>query len=83
MKAAVEATRLVCDKEPIVYPIAPWSGPLYDVCNALGIPSVLFGIGNAESHDHAPNENIRLSDYFEGIRCMAEFIRLYSEDANH
>jgi acetylornithine deacetylase/succinyl-diaminopimelate desuccinylase-like protein len=77
VKAAAEALRRVCGKEPIVYPLAPWSGPLYDVCHELHIPSVAFGIGNAESRDHAPNENIRLSDYFEGIRCMAEFIGIY------
>ena len=78
VRAAVEAIRRVCREEPIVYPLAPWSGPLHDICKTLGIPSVAFGISHAGSLDHAPNENIRLSDYFEGIRCMMEFMRLYS-----
>jgi acetylornithine deacetylase/succinyl-diaminopimelate desuccinylase-like protein len=79
VRAATAALRETCATEPVLYPVAPWSGPLHDVCGALGIPSVAFGIGNAESHDHAPNEQILVSDYFEGIRCMAAFMRLYAQ----
>ncbi len=78
VRAAFEAIRDVCGREPILYPVAPWSGPLHDVCGVLHIPSVAFGVGNADSHDHAPNENIRISDYAEGIRCMAAFICGYA-----
>jgi acetylornithine deacetylase/succinyl-diaminopimelate desuccinylase-like protein len=77
--AAVAAIREVCDKEPIVYPVAPWSGPLNDICGELHIPSVAFGVGHAGSRDHAPNENIRVSDYYEGVRCMAEFMDRYGK----
>ncbi|MEJ2745630.1 MAG: M20/M25/M40 family metallo-hydrolase, partial [bacterium] len=77
--AAVAALREVCDKEPIVYPVAPWSGPLNDVCGELNIPSVAFGVGHAGSRDHAPNENIKVSDYYEGISCMAAFMERYAQ----
>lgn len=76
--AAAAAIREECGTEPIVYPVAPWSGPLAEVCGTLGIPSVAFGIGNAGSNDHAPNENISIEDYFEGIRCMEAFMRHYA-----
>ncbi|MDD5556693.1 MAG: M20/M25/M40 family metallo-hydrolase [bacterium] len=78
VEAAAAAARETSGREPIVYPVAPWSGPLGEVCGTLGIPSVAFGIGNPESNDHAPNENIVLDDYFEGIRCMAAFMRRYA-----
>jgi len=78
VRAAAAALRGVCGAEPVLYPVAPWSGPLHEVCGELGIPSVACGIGNAESGDHAPNEQILVSDYFEGIRCMAAFMRLYA-----
>lgn len=78
VRAALDASREVCDREPILYPVAPWSGPLHDVCAVLGIPSVSFGVGNADSCDHAPNENILVEDYFEGIRCMEAFMRRYA-----
>lgn len=78
--AAIAATQEACNKEPIVYPVAPWSGPLDDVCGTLGIPSVAFGVGHAGSRDHAPNENIKVSDYYEGVRCMAAFMREYGRE---
>ncbi len=78
VRAALAAVREVCGREPILYPVAPWSGPLNDVCGVLNMPSVSFGVGHADSHDHAPNENIRVSDYDEGIRCMAAFMRIYA-----
>lgn len=76
--AAAAAVREASGKEPVLYPVAPWSGPLHDVCGIMGIPSVAFGVGHAGSRDHAPDENIRISDYFEGIRCMAAFMRHYA-----
>ncbi|MEI6633327.1 MAG: M20/M25/M40 family metallo-hydrolase [Chlamydiota bacterium] len=78
VRAAYDASREVCDREPILYPVAPWSGPVHDVCTTLDVPSVSFGVGNADSCDHAPNENILLADYFEGIRCVEAFMRRYA-----
>ena len=77
--AGRDACREASGREPILYPVAPWSGPVHDVCAALRIPAVSFGVGNADSCDHAPNENILIDDYFEGIRCMESFMRRYAE----
>jgi hypothetical protein len=30
-----------------------------------------MGVGNANSNNHAPNENIAVSDYIEGIKHAA------------
>lgn len=76
--AALGACREVCDREPILYPVAPWSGPVHEMCAVLHAPVVSFGVGNADSRDHAPNENILIDDYFEGIRCVEAFIRRYA-----
>ena len=76
--AALGACREVCDREPILYPVAPWSGPVHEMCAVLHVPMVSFGVGNADSRDHAPNENILIDDYFEGIRCVEAFIRRYA-----
>lgn len=80
VRDAVDATREACGIEPILYPVAAWSGPVHDVCGTLGLPSVSFGIGNADSRDHAPNENILVEDYFEGIRCVEAFMRRYARE---
>lgn len=78
VRAAMEACRKACGREPILYPIAAWSGPVHDVCAPLALPMVSFGVGNADSGDHAPNENILVDDYFEGIRCVEAFMRRYA-----
>jgi acetylornithine deacetylase/succinyl-diaminopimelate desuccinylase-like protein len=71
VRAAIDATKRVYAQPPIVYPTMAGSGPMYPLCQALGIPAVGAGVGWHDSRSHAPNESIRLADYFEGI----EFVR--------
>jgi len=75
-KAAVEA---VCGQPPVVYPLMAGSGPMYPLSQALGIPAVSMGVGYPGSNAHAPNENIRLEDYWTGIRCFGELIRNFAQ----
>jgi acetylornithine deacetylase/succinyl-diaminopimelate desuccinylase-like protein len=78
-QAAIEAARTVYDQEPIVYPTMAGSGPMYPLSAALGIPAVSgLGVGHAQSRIHAPNENIRLEDYFQCIKFTGEFIRIFA-----
>lgn len=53
-----------------VYPSMAGSGPMYQLCQAYGIPAVSTGVGWAHSRNHAPNENIRIADFVEGIKVM-------------
>ena len=62
----------------VVWPTAAGSGPMYPLCEGLGIPAVSFGVGYSGSNEHSPNENIRIQDYVEGIKCMGEFIRRFA-----
>jgi len=79
VRAAVEAARVVYGQDPVVYPSAAGSGPMYPLSQALGIPVVSgVGVGHAQSRIHAPNENIRLSDYFESVKFTGQFIRLFA-----
>lgn len=77
VKAAVAAAEAVYGQRPVIYPTMGGSGPMYPLSEALGIPAVLAGIGYAGVNVHAPNENIRLADYFEGIRYIGELIRRF------
>ncbi|MFQ5344218.1 MAG: M20/M25/M40 family metallo-hydrolase, partial [Anaerolineae bacterium] len=76
--AAVAALRATYGQEPVVWPTSAGSGPMYPLCEGLGIPAVSFGVGYSGSNGHAPNENIRVQDYIEGIKCMGEFIRRFA-----
>jgi acetylornithine deacetylase/succinyl-diaminopimelate desuccinylase-like protein len=55
----------------VVYPLTPGTGPMYDLCQKLGIPAVSTGVGNAESNNHAPNENVVIADFLQGIKHIA------------
>ncbi|HYN89569.1 MAG TPA: M20/M25/M40 family metallo-hydrolase, partial [Ardenticatenaceae bacterium] len=65
--AARRAIRRATGQEAIYQPRMAGSGPMYPLCDMLGIPVVGTGTGWIGSNIHAPNENIRLSDYWEGI----------------
>ena len=73
-RAAVAACRDAYGVEPVVYPLMAGSGPMAQVCDALGIPAVGFGSGHAGSANHAPNENIAVADYLDHIRAFGRFI---------
>ena len=79
VKAAVAAAEAVYGQPPVIYPTMAGSGPMYPLSEALGIPAVLAGIGYPGANVHAPNENIRLADYFEGIRYIGELVRRFGE----
>jgi len=74
VRAAFEATQAVYPNEPVIVPTSAGSGPMYPLCQALGIPAVSAGCGWYGSRAHAPNESIRISDYFEGILFIRELI---------
>lgn len=78
VKAAQAAARATYGREAVVYPTAAGSGPMYELCQQLNIPAVSAGCGYPDSHGHAPNENIRLADYFEGITFVRELIRNFA-----
>ena len=80
VRAAIDAAKSVYDRAPIVYPTMAGSGPMYPLCQALGIPAVSAGCGWHDSRGHAPNENIRLADYFEGMAFVRELMDRFAGD---
>jgi len=75
VQAAIAAARQVyTGHEPIVYPLMAGTGPVWPVAIAHGTPMVGFGLTYPQSKIHAPNENIRLEDYFQAMRMMGRFI---------
>jgi len=80
-KAAVDACRGAYGTEPVVYPLLAGSGPMAQVCDALGIPVAGFGSGNAASANHAPNENIAIVDYLDHIRAFGRFLHTFAGHA--
>lgn len=79
VRAAVDAAKAVYANPPIVYPTMTGSGPMYPLCQQLGIPAVGSGCGWHDSRAHAPNESIRLDDYFEGMSFIRELIDRFAK----
>ena len=80
-RSAVAACRATYGVEPVVYPLMVGSGPMAQVCDALGVPVVGFGSGNAASANHAPNENIAVADYVDHIRAFGRFLHAFAGGA--
>lgn len=81
-RAMAAAIRQIYGQSPVIYPTMAGTGPMYPVCEALGTPVTSgCGTGYLGSLVHAPNENIRIADYWDAIRCMGAFIRAFAESA--
>lgn len=57
------------------------SQPIAPFINTLGIPALAIRIANPDSNIHAPNENIRLGNFYEGIKiALAVLSRPYHNE---
>jgi acetylornithine deacetylase/succinyl-diaminopimelate desuccinylase-like protein len=61
----------------LIYPTSAGTGPAYDVGPVLGIPLVSAGSGYWDSRAHAPDENVRVSDFRETIVLMAHILERF------
>jgi acetylornithine deacetylase/succinyl-diaminopimelate desuccinylase-like protein len=70
----VEAARDVYGRPQCILPMSGGSGPARPFIDALKVPVMTVGVGYPGSRIHAPNENIRLDDLFNGIRHTARVL---------
>lgn len=69
-------------EDPIVLPNSSVSGLMYLIGDCLKAPAISFGVGDAQSNPHGPNESISIDDYFSGIRFVASLIQRLSKANN-
>lgn len=75
VQAAIAAARTAYENhQPVVYPLSAGTGPVWPIAVAHGTPLVGFGASYPGTNLHAPNENVRLVDYFQAMRMMGRFI---------
>ena len=75
VQKVVAAVRDLCAtmgaaEPPIVLPTMGGSLPLHDLAQALGMPLISVPLANHDDNQHAPDENLRLSHFLQGIRTM-------------
>ncbi len=77
-QAASVAAQEVYGAPSVVYPLDPASGAVGVVCCRAGeteaMPVVSFGVSHAASNPHAPDENIRIEDFIDGIKYFGRVI---------
>ena len=74
----VETARATYGTEPVVQPRFAGTGPMA-LFTRIGVPSINGpGVGYYGSRVHAPDENIRVQDYFLGIEHLIRFLDAYA-----
>ncbi|MBI2123531.1 MAG: peptidase M20, partial [Armatimonadetes bacterium] len=68
--------------DPVVSPLMAATGPMWELTAQFGIPTVGTGAGYAHSNGHAPNENIRLDDWFQHMKHMAVIFDRFAKVTN-
>lgn len=57
-------------QEPVNIPIMGGGVPSQALVDGLGVPILLIPLVNADNNQHAANENMRLGNYFDGVRSL-------------
>lgn len=61
-------------QEPLIQPSLAGSLPDYVWTKILKIPSIIFPYANFDQKNHSPNENIKIENFFNGIKCICHVI---------
>jgi len=78
----IETAEKVYGTKPVVWPTSAGTSPIYTIRNWMGIPvASAGGAGHPGSNAHAPNENIRIRDYIQSMKYIAELITTYNQEA--
>jgi len=77
VKVVATGARRIYGREPLIFPSMAGTGPMHVLTAAQGIPTVGTGVGYAHSNNHAPNENIRITDFVDGMKHIAMILHLF------
>ncbi len=72
--AVIEAVRLGNGTDPLLFPALGGSLPDYVFTKILGLPAFGTPYANADEANHAPNENLSLDCFHNGIRTGAALL---------
>ena len=73
--ALVEAVTRAVVEDPVLMPTLGGTGPLYPFQEGLSPPVYGVPIVNPDNNQHAPDENLRLGNLWEGIVIYASLLR--------
>ena len=67
---AYEALKEAYGKDPIRVRTFGGSLPVTPFIQTLGVPAIIVPVVNSDNNQHSPNENLRLGNYFNGVKTM-------------
>ena len=74
----IETAERVYGCEPIVWPSVAGTSPIYVIRNWMGIPVASGGgVGYSDDKIHAPNENVRITDFVNSIKYVTALMLSY------
>lgn len=77
VKLTLDAARDAYGKEPIVMPMIGGSGPNHVFLDTLKAPIVTAGVGYPGSQAHAPNENMVIENFVDGVKHTARIVEMF------
>ena len=74
-----QAAEEVYGRPPYVIPNMAATGPMYHFVGDVGLPTASAGIGYPDARAHAPDENLRVSDFLLGTKHVAALLARLGE----
>lgn len=78
VRAAKAAAEVAFGTEALLVPTSGGTSPMWQVCAKRKLANVTLGMGHPGSGAHAPNENIRLDNYWRALRATVELFGRYA-----
>ena len=78
VRAAQAAAEEAFGKPAMIIPSSGGTSPMWQVCGKRSLANVTLGMGHPNSGAHAPNENVRVDDYFKAIRATVSLFGRYA-----
>jgi len=81
LQLAVQSAAEVYGVEQRLVPMIGGSGPNYPFIHDLGLPVAMAGIGSPFDNVHAPDENISIENFVNGVRHTARILARFAAQA--
>ena len=82
IRATLDLVTQFYGQAPAVSPISAGGGPMYQLCETLGIPGISTGgVSHADARIHAPNEHIFLDENVTSMKFFARLVLSVAERA--
>jgi acetylornithine deacetylase/succinyl-diaminopimelate desuccinylase-like protein len=75
-----KALKKVHNADPIKIRTTGGSVPIAPFVNTLKVPAVIVPVVNPDNNQHSPNENLRISNYFMGVKTIAGILATSTEE---